>query len=84
MSEQHCVVDLSLPEPGLFISGGEDLDRYALTMPQAPPHLAIAALSLSSNQRGEGVTYRHTAPWAQSPSEEAPLALPPWLRLQNL
>ncbi|DAA30010.1 TPA: hypothetical protein BOS_5038 [Bos taurus] len=45
VSEQHCVVDLSLPEPGLFISGGEDLDGYALTMPQAPPHLTIAALS---------------------------------------
>ena len=45
MSEQHRVVDLSLPEPGLLISGGEDLDRYALTMPQAPPHLAVAALS---------------------------------------
>uniref|UniRef100_G1PYQ4 Uncharacterized protein n=1 Tax=Myotis lucifugus TaxID=59463 RepID=G1PYQ4_MYOLU len=45
VSEQHCVVDLSLPEPGLFIPRGEYLDRHTLTMPQASPHLAIAALS---------------------------------------
>lgn len=45
MPEQHCIVDLRLPEPGLLIPRGEDLDSYTLTMPQAPPHLTVAALS---------------------------------------
>lgn len=55
MSEQHCVVDLRLPEPGLFIPRGEDLDGHTLAMPQAPPYLTIAALSWAIGE-GEGHT----------------------------
>lgn len=45
MSQQHGVVDLSLSEPGLLVSGGEDLDRDALTLPLTPPHFTVAALT---------------------------------------
>lgn len=42
--QQHSVVDLSLSEPGLLVSGGEDLDRDTLTLPLTPPHFTITAL----------------------------------------
>lgn len=43
--QQHCVVNLSLSEPGLLISGGEDLHSHTLPLPLAPPHLTIAPLT---------------------------------------
>ena len=42
VSELDSVVDLCLPEPGLLIPGGEDLDGHALALPLAAPHLAVA------------------------------------------
>lgn len=41
MSEQHCVVDLRLSEPGLFISRREDFNSHILPLPLPPPHLSI-------------------------------------------
>lgn len=45
MSQQHSVVDLSLSEPGLLVSGGEDFDCNALSLPLTPPHLTVSALT---------------------------------------
>lgn len=45
MPQLHRVVDLRLPEPGLFVPGGEDLDGHALPHPRPPPHLPIAAFA---------------------------------------
>lgn len=45
MAQLHRVVDLRLPEPGLFVPGGEDLDGHALPHPRPPPHFPIAALA---------------------------------------
>lgn len=45
MSQQHRVVDLSLSEPGLLISGGEYFDGDALSLPLTPPHFAVTALT---------------------------------------
>lgn len=39
--QQHCVVNLSLTEPGLLVSGGEDFHSYVLTLPLTSPHLSI-------------------------------------------
>lgn len=43
--QQHSVVDLSLSEPGLLVSGGEDFDSNTLSLPLTPPHLTISALT---------------------------------------
>lgn len=45
MSQQHGVVDLSLSEPGLLVSGGEDFDCNALSLPLTPPNFTITALT---------------------------------------
>lgn len=45
VSQQHSVVDLSLSEPGLLVSGGEDFDCDTLSLPLTPPHFTITALT---------------------------------------
>lgn len=45
MSQQHRVIDFSFSEPGLLVPGGEDFDGDALSLPLAPPHFAITALT---------------------------------------
>lgn len=45
MSQQHGVVDLSLSEPGLLISGGEDFDCDTLSLPLTPPYFTVTALT---------------------------------------
>lgn len=42
--EHDGLVDLGLPKPRAFLSGGEDLDGHLLSSPLAPPHLSEAAL----------------------------------------
>lgn len=45
MSEQDGVVDLSLSEPGLLVSGGEDFDSDTLSLPLPPPHFTVTTLT---------------------------------------
>ena len=45
MPQQHRVVDLSLSEPGLLVSGRENLDCNVLSLPLTPPHFTITALT---------------------------------------
>lgn len=45
MPQQHRVVDLSLSEPGLLVSGRENLDRNVLSLPLTPPYFTITALT---------------------------------------
>ena len=56
MSELDSVVDLGLPEPRLFIPGGEDLHGHALSHPGAPPHLSIPPFTLFGEQHNDNVT----------------------------
>lgn len=42
MSEHDRLIDLCLTEPGSLVSRGEDLHRYILSPPLAPPHLSKA------------------------------------------
>lgn len=51
VSQQHRVVDLRLSEPGLLVSGRENLDCNVLSLPLTPPHFPITALTW-----GEGGT----------------------------
>lgn len=51
MPEQDRVVDLSLSEPGLLVSGGEDFDGDALALPLAPPHLPVPTLTCQEKTR---------------------------------
>lgn len=53
MSELHCVVDLRLSEPGLFIPWGEDLDGHILPHPGAPPHLPIPAFTCKPSKEND-------------------------------
>lgn len=55
MPEQHRVVDLSLSEPGLLVSGGEDFDGDALALPLTPPHLPVPTLSCRAKTQEESV-----------------------------
>lgn len=50
--QQHSVVDFSLSEPGLLISGGEDFHSDTLALPLTPPHFTITALTWTT-ARGE-------------------------------
>lgn len=50
MPQLHRVVDLGLPEPGLFVPGGEDLDGDALPHPRPPPHFPIAAFACKEEE----------------------------------
>lgn len=52
MPQQHSVVDFSLSEPGLLISGGEDFHSDTLPLPLTPPHFTITALTWTT-ARGE-------------------------------
>ena len=45
VSQQDSVVDFSLSEPRLFISGGKYFDGNTLPLPLAPPHFAVTALT---------------------------------------
>lgn len=45
MPQQHRVVDLGLSEPGLLVSGRENLDGNVLSLPLTPPHFTITALT---------------------------------------
>lgn len=55
MSQQHCVVDLSLSEPGLLVSGGEDFDCDALSLPLTPPHFTVTAFTWQAKTRDESL-----------------------------
>ena len=50
VSELDSVVDLGLPEPRLFVPGGEDLHSHTLTHPGAPPHLSVPPLTWLEQQ----------------------------------
>lgn len=52
MPQQHGVVDLSLSEPGLLVSGGEDFDGDTLSLPLTPPHFTVTALTWQAKTRG--------------------------------
>lgn len=45
VSQQHRVVDLRLSEPGLLVSGRENLDCNVLSLPLTPPHFTVTALA---------------------------------------
>lgn len=51
VSQQHCVVDLSLSEPGLLVPGREDFDSNILTLPLTPPHFTIPAFTWQSKKK---------------------------------
>lgn len=45
MSQHHRLVDFGLPEPGAFLTGGEDLHGDLLAAPFTPPHLSKTPLA---------------------------------------
>lgn len=45
MPQQYSVVQLSFPEPGLFIPRREDLHSNIFSLPLTPPNFSITALS---------------------------------------
>ena len=60
MPKQHRVVDLRLSEPGLLISGGEDLHSHTLTLPLASPHLTIPPLTCRGKAGTPNMRIRYT------------------------
>ena len=59
VSQQHRVVDLSLSEPGLLVSGGEDFDGDAFPLPLTPPHFTVTTLTWKpQTQREEENRYK--------------------------
>lgn len=55
VSQQHRVVDLRLSEPGLLVSGRENLDCNVLSLPLTPPHFTITALPWGGTQKKQTI-----------------------------
>lgn len=47
--QQYSVVQLSFPEPGLFIPRREDLHSNIFSLPLTPPNFSVPALSWWEN-----------------------------------
>lgn len=65
VSQQHRVVDLCLSEPGLLVSGRENLDCNVLPLPLTPPHFTITALTWGGTQKKQTI-WSETFGWENS------------------
>ena len=88
VSQLHGVVNLCLSEPGLLVSGGEDLHSHTLPHPGSPPHLPIPAftwrqrdtitqLQSHTNRPKQGWEKKH---WPTHSASEICLAMVLWTR----
>lgn len=67
MPQQYSVVQLSFPEPGLFIPRREDLHSNVFSLPLTPPNFSITALSWWGKNTGEAVNQQLSAGRTQLP-----------------